>query len=76
MLLPTNWNRFSLSSNPGVSAINQEETVEGANSERITNNDETEEQPQECNSNSNPVNIVGDRNENRTSQTTTDATTG
>ena len=79
-LLPTNWNRFSLSSNPGVSAINHEETAEGTNSEQIqTNTNETQEQQQnqeECNSNSNPQTAVGVERENRTIQTTTDVTIG
>ena len=76
-LLPTNWNRFSLSSNPGLSAINHEDTAENTVPQQIgSNNNETDEphqQREECNSNSNPV---SDRSGNRTIQTTTDVTTG
>ena len=74
-LLPTNWNRFSLSSNHGVSAINHEETAESTDPQQIgPNDDETERrQREESNSNSNPV---GDRSGNRSIQTTTDVTAG
>ena len=79
-LLPTNWNRFSLSSNPGLSAINHEDTAENTVPQQIgSNNNETDElsqQREECNSNSNPQTAVGVESGNRTIQTTTDVTIG
>ena len=63
MLVPTlNWNRFSLSSNPGVSAINQNETSEGVNTEQ--ENNQNGEQEQNVDSNLNPLTTVEDGNEN------------
>ena len=64
MLIPTNWNRFSLSSNPGVSAINQNETDEGVNTEQENNIHEGGEQQQNVDSNLSPLTTVEDGNEN------------
>jgi len=64
LLIPTNWNRFSLSSNPGVSAINQNETDEGVNTEQENNIHEGGEQQQNVDSNLSPLTTVEDGNEN------------
>ena len=64
MLVPTNWNRFSLSSNPGASAINQNETAEGVNIEQENNNLENGEQQQDVRTNLSTLNTVEDCNGN------------
>ena len=69
LLRPTNWNRFSLSSNPGMSAINQITSEECTNSEHRDSSREAVEQQQDIPSDSNPVNTMALSNSNATIQT-------
>jgi hypothetical protein len=65
LLMPLNWNRFSLSSNTGVTSINQTTTRVGRNTENMNIGGEVEgQQPQGMNSNITSATTVqeGDRN--------------
>ena len=68
--MPLNWNRFSLSSNTGVTSINHTTTREGRNTENTNIGGEVErQQPQDINSNMTSATTVQDDDRNRETHT-------
>ena len=69
-MIPLNWNRFSLSSNTGVTSINQTTTRVGRNTENTNIGGEVEgQQPQDMNSNMTTVTTTQEGDGNRESHT-------
>ena len=68
--MPLNWNRFSLSSNTGVTSINQTTTRVGMNTENTNIGGEVEgQQPQDMNSNMTSATTVQECDRNRETHT-------
>ena len=68
--MPLNWNRFSLSSNTGVTSINQTTTRVGRNTENTNIGGEVEgQQPQDMNPNMTSAATVQEGDHNRETHT-------
>ena len=68
--MPLNWNRFSLSSNTGVTSINQTTTRVDRNTENTNIGGEVEgQQPQDMNSNMTSATTVEEGARNRETHT-------